>query len=171
MEKYDKQSEDEVWWKEEFEEGWWKDISWIHPQDTEPSGVSLFIDYMLDKAIITPEAVKIASWIPHRLILLEIQHPLKGTERLSFMISPTSVTPGIPDTTPDVIITYNYYDLAKFLIGREKDFTLSFWAGHSRVYGNLTALLDLADILEVALGKSIEEAKKDRTRNWPVGYP
>lgn len=164
-------SEKEPWWKKEFKEGWWKDVSWIHPQETEPSGVALFIDYMLDKAIITPEAVKIASWIPHRLILLEIVHPLKGTERLSFMISPTSVSPGIPDATPDVIITYAYYDLAKFLIGKEEDFTITFWKGHSRVYGNLTALIDLADILEVALGKPIEDAKKSRPRNWPVGYP
>ena len=54
---------------------------------------------------------------------------------------------------------------------KEKDFTMTFWKGHSQVYGNLTALIDLADILEVALGKSIDEAKSTRPKNWPVGYP
>lgn len=163
--------EKKEWWEEEFKGEWWKKVDWIKAHDTEPSGIMLFIDYMLDKAIITPEAVKIASLIPHRLILLEIVHPTKGKERLSFMISPTSVNPGVPDAEPDLIISFNYYDLARFLMDKEPDFTMPFWLGRARIYGNLTVLVDLADILEVAKGKKIEKAKEDRPFIWPVGHP
>ena len=71
-------AKEEEWWEKEFEDKWWHKISWVRDKgDVEPAGVMLFIDYMLDQAIITPEAVKIASLIPHRLILLEIFHPKK----------------------------------------------------------------------------------------------
>ena len=159
------------WWEDEFKDGWWKKVDWIKAHDTEPAGIMLFIEYMLDKAIITPEAVKVASLVPHRLILLEIVHPTRGKEHLSFMISPTSVNPGIPDAEPDVLLSFNYYDLARFLMDEENDFTMPFWLGRARIYGNLTVLLDLADILEVAKGKTIDTAKEDRPFLWPVGHP
>ncbi|MHA1265493.1 MAG: hypothetical protein ACTSRS_09685 [Candidatus Helarchaeota archaeon] len=159
------------WWEEEFKGEWWKGIDWIKDHGGEPAGIMLFIDYMLDKAIITPDAVKVASLIPHRLILLEIVHPTRGKEHLSFMISPTSVNPGVPDAEPDLTISINYYDLARFLMDKETDFTMPFWLGRARIYGNLTVLVDLADILEVAKGKKIEKAKEDRPFIWPIGHP
>ncbi|MHA1798115.1 MAG: hypothetical protein ACTSVY_06660, partial [Candidatus Helarchaeota archaeon] len=118
------------------------------------------------------EAVKIASLIPHRLILLEIFHPKKKMiERLSFMISPTSVDPAVPDTEPDLVFRFNYYDLANFLTGKVNDFSLGVWLGRAEVFGNLVALLDESDILEVAAGKKIDEAKNSRPKFWPVGFP
>jgi hypothetical protein len=165
------QEKEKEWWEEEFKGKWWEGVDWIKSHDTEPSGIMLFIDYMLDKAIITPEAVKIASLIPHRLILLEIVHPTRGTEQLSFMVSPTSVNPGVPDAEPDLVLSFNYYDLARFLLDKESDFTMPFWLGRARIYGNLTTLVDLADILEVAKGKKIDRAKEDRPFIWPVGHP
>ncbi len=167
----EKTTEKKEWWEEEFKGEWWKGIDWIKDHGGEPAGIMLFIDYMLDKAIITPEAVKVASLIPHRLILLEIVHPTKGKEHLSFMISPTSVNPGIPDAEPDILLSFNYYDLARFLMDKENDFTMPFWLGRARIYGNLTVLADLADILEVAKGKTIDRAKEERPLIWPVGHP
>lgn len=164
--------EKKEWYEEEFQDKWWYEISWIRQKtETEPSGLMLFVDYMLDQAIITPEAVKIASLIPHRLVLIEIVHPKKKMiERLSFMISPTSVTPDIPDTEPDLIIRISYYDIAKFLLGKAS-FSESFFLGRGELFGNLLALIDIADILEVAQGKKIEQAKEQRPRIWPVGFP
>ncbi len=160
------------WWENEFDERWWHQIPWVRDKgDIEPAGVMLFMDYMLDQAIITPEAVKIASLIPHRLILLEIFHPVKNmVERLSFMISPTSINPEVPDTEPDMVFRFNYYDLAKFLMGKS-DFSTGAWLGRAEVYGNIVSLLDMADILEVAAGKKIDEAKSSRPKFWPIGYP
>ncbi|MHA1299808.1 MAG: hypothetical protein ACTSO9_10265 [Candidatus Helarchaeota archaeon] len=160
------------WYEEEFPDKWWHEIPWIRQKtESEPSGLMLFIDYMLDQAIITPEAVKIASLIPHRLILIEIVHPKKKViERLSFMISPTSVTPEVPDTEPDLIIRISYYDIAKFLLGKA-GFSESFFLGRGELYGNALALIDIADILEVAQGKEIEKAKEARPKIWPVGFP
>ena len=160
------------WYEEEFPDKWWFGIPWIRQKtETEPSGLMLFIDYMLDQAIITPEAVKIASLIPHRLILIEIIHPKKKTiERLSFMISPTSVTPEVPDTEPDLIIRISFYDIAKFLLGKAS-FSESFFLGRGELYGNALALIDIADILEVAQGKEINRAKEERPKIWPVGFP
>ncbi|MHA1376957.1 MAG: hypothetical protein ACTSRG_01120 [Candidatus Helarchaeota archaeon] len=160
------------WYEEEFPDKWWHQIPWIRQKtDSEPSGLMLFIDYMLDQAIITPEAVKIASLIPHRLILIEMVHPKKKViERLSFMISPTSVTPEVPDTEPDLIIRISYYDIAKFLLGKAS-FSESFFLGRGELYGNALALIDIADILEVAQGKEIEKAKESRPKIWPVGFP
>jgi len=162
----------ENWWEDEFEDKWWHQISWVRDKgDIEPAGVMLFMDYMLDQAIITPDAVKIASLIPHRLILLEISHPVKNmVERISFMISPTSINPEVPDTEPDLVFRFNYYDLANFLMGRSS-FSLGAWLGRAEVYGNVVALLDMADILEVASGKQINEAKEQRPKFWPVGHP
>ena len=160
------------WYEEEFPDKWWHQIPWIRQKtDTEPAGVMLFVDYMLDQAIITPEAVKIASLIPHRLILIEMVHPKKKTiERLSFMISPTSVTPEIPDAEPDLIIRVSYYDIARFLLGKAT-FSESFFVGRGELYGNALALIDIADILEVAQGKEIQQAKEQRPSIWPVGFP
>ncbi|HUX98089.1 MAG TPA: hypothetical protein VMV49_00925 [Candidatus Deferrimicrobium sp.] len=169
--KEEKSAPEKQWWEEEFQGKWWEGVDWIKSHDTEPSGIMLFIDYMLDKAIITPDAVKIASLIPHRLILLEIVHPTRGTEQLSFMVSPTSVNPGVPDAEPDLVLSFNYYDLARFLLDKENDFTMPFWLGRARIYGNLTVLVDLADILEVAKGKKIDRAKEERPFIWPVGHP
>lgn len=165
-------SEDKEWYEKEFKDKWWHEISWIRTKsDVEPAGLMLFMDYMLDQAIITPEAVKIASLIPHRLVLLEIIHPKKNTiERLSFMVSPTSVTPEIPDVEPHLVFRFDYYDLAKFLMGTQ-DFTLSAFLGRAEIYGNIIALLDIGDILEVAQGKTIDDAKNDRPKFWPVGFP
>ena len=161
------------WWEDEFEEKWWHTIPWVRDKgDVEPAGMMLFMDYMLDQAIITPEAVKIASLIPHRLILLEIFHPVKNMiERISFMISPTSVDPSIPDTEPDMVFRFNYYDLAQFLMGKVNEFSLGAWLGRAEVFGNVVALLDQSDILEVAAGKKINETKESRPPFWPVGYP
>ncbi|MHA1893457.1 MAG: hypothetical protein ACTSX4_03035 [Candidatus Helarchaeota archaeon] len=172
-EKTKAKEEEKEWWEKEFEDKWWHKISWVRDKgDVEPAGVMLFIDYMLDQAIITPEAVKIASLIPHRLILLEIFHPKKKMiERLSFMISPTSVDPAVPDTEPDLVFRFNYYDLANFLTGKVNDFSLGVWLGRAEVFGNLVALLDESDILEVAAGKKIDEAKNSRPKFWPVGFP
>lgn len=160
------------WYEEEFPDKWWHQIPWIRQKtETEPGGLTLFIDYMLDQAIITPEAVKIASLIPHRLVLIEIVHPKKKMiERLSFMISPTSVTPEVPDTEPDLVIRMSYYDIAKFLMGKAS-FSESFFLGRGELYGNVLALIDIADILEVAQGKPIIEAREARPRIWPVGFP
>ncbi|NVM01455.1 MAG: hypothetical protein HWN67_03920 [Candidatus Helarchaeota archaeon] len=164
--------EEKEWYEEEFPDKWWFQISWIRQKtETEPSGLMLFIDYMLDQAIITPEAVKIASLIPHRLVLIEIVHPKKKLiERLSFMISPTSVTPDIPDTEPDLIIRISYYDIAKFLLGKAS-FSESFFLGRGEIFGNVLALIDIADILEVAQGKKMDQAKEARPKIWPVGFP
>jgi hypothetical protein len=160
------------WYEEEFPDKWWFEIPWIRQKtESEPSGLILFVDYMLDQAIITPEAVKIASLIPHRLILIEMVHPKKKIiERLSFMISPTSVTPEVPDTEPDLIIRISFYDIAKFLLGKAS-FSESFFLGRGELYGNPLALIDIADILEVAQGKEIEKAKEARPNFWPVGFP
>jgi hypothetical protein len=48
---------------------------------------------------------------------------------------------------------------------------MPFWLGRARIYGNLTVLIDLADILEVAKGKTIDQAKESRPFIWPVGHP
>jgi len=167
------ETQEKEWYEREFKEKWWHDIPWVRDKgDVEPAGVQLFMDYMLDQAIITPEAVKVASLIPHRLILLEIFHPKKNmVERLSFMISPTSINPEVPDTEPDLVFRFNYYDLANFLMSKTNDFSLGAWLGRAEVFGNLVAFLDESDILEVAAGKKIDDAKKQRPIFWPVGYP
>ena len=99
------------------------------------------------------------------------KHERKKTiERLSFMISPTSVTPEVPDTEPDLIIRISFYDIAKFLLGKAS-FSESFFLGRGELYGNALALIDIADILEVAQGKEINRAKEERPKIWPVGFP
>ena len=160
------------WWVDEFPDKWWLTKEWIKIKgEAEPPGMMLLMNYMLENAIITPAAVKIASLIPRRLMFIEIYHPVKDTvEKVGFQISPMSVVMDAPDEEPDLVFRMNYYDLVRFLDGQQ-NFSLAAFLGRAEVYGNLVGLFDIGDVLEVAQGKEINSAKAERTSFWPLGIP
>ena len=150
----------------ELPDGWWKGIDWLKSHEKEPTLEELIYGFITGRVVIAPEALDVASKIPPRVIVLRTEHPKRGTEALTMMFAPVSIRAGEPDAEPDLTLTFKYYDLARSMIG-ELDIMAAIWGGRAEFIGNITAAMDLKDILDLSTGK--ERGK--RVPAWPVGAP
>jgi len=151
----------------ELADQWWKEVDFILPGRTEePTIFEIFHDMMVSNIVGNPKAVEVAGYFVPRVILLEIEHPRRETEYVRIMISPTDIAPGIPDAEPDLIIHFRYYDFIRTLLG-EIDIMAPLWSGGGWIIGNMTAALDLRDIMDAANGKEVQQ----RPKIWPLGSP
>jgi hypothetical protein len=121
---------------------------------------------MVSNIVGNPKAVEIAGFFVPRVILLEIDHPKRETEYVRIMISPTDIAPGIPDAEPDLIIHFRYYDFIRTMLG-ELDIMTPLWSGGGWILGNMTAALDLRDIMDAANEREVQK----RPKIWPLGSP
>ena len=159
--------EKETYTYRELADGWWKDVDFILPgRDIEPTVFEIFHDMMVSNIVGNPKAVEIAGFFVPRVILLEIDHPKRETEYVRIMISPTDIAPGIPDAEPDLIIHFRYYDFIRTLLG-EIDIMTPLWSGGGWILGNMTAALDLRDIMDAANEREVQK----RPKIWPLGSP
>ncbi|MHA1379499.1 MAG: hypothetical protein ACTSRG_14090 [Candidatus Helarchaeota archaeon] len=151
----------------ELADNWWREVEFILPGRTEePTIFEIFHDMMVSNIVGNPKAVEVAGYFVPRVILLEIDHPKRETEYVRIMISPTDIAPGIPDAEPDLIIHVRYYDFIRTLLG-EIDIMAPLWSGGGWILGNMTAALDLRDIMDAANGKDVQP----RPKIWPLGSP
>ena len=89
-------------------------------------------------------------------------------EYVRIMISPTDIAPGTPDAEADLLVNINYYDLMRVLSGEPNfDIMTPLWGGAGQLIGNVTAGLDLKDILDAA----VEKKRVPRPSIWPLGNP
>ncbi|MHA1267169.1 MAG: hypothetical protein ACTSRS_18155 [Candidatus Helarchaeota archaeon] len=153
----------------ELPEGWWHKADFLMPHDEEPTAFEALQDFMVNKIVPSPTAVELAGNFVSRVILLEVEHPKKDTyEYVRIMISPTDIAPGTPDAEADLIVHINYYDLMRVLCGEPNfDIMTPLWAGAGYLIGNVTAGLDLKDILDAA----VEKERVPRPSIWPLGNP
>lgn len=153
----------------ELPDGWWQSADFLMPRESEPSAFEALHDFMVNKVVPSPLAVELAGHFVSRVILLEVEYPQREEyEYVRIMISPTDIAPGIPEAEADLIVHINYYDLMRVLSG-EPDFDIMtpLWAGAGTLIGNVTAGLDLKDILDAA----VEKEKVPRPQIWPRGNP
>lgn len=152
----------------ELEDGWWKTKNWLFPREDEPSAFEALHDFMINKIVPSPKAVEMAGYFVPRVILIEVLHPRRESEFVRIMLSPTDIAPGIPDTESDLIVKIQYYDLMRVLDAEEGfDIMTPLWAGGGQLIGNVTAGLDLKDLLDAAN----EKPHIDRPSIWPMGNP
>ncbi|KPV65187.1 MAG: hypothetical protein AOA65_0409 [Candidatus Bathyarchaeota archaeon BA1] len=154
---------------QERPDGWWRDppqSEWILDRGHEPTTFELFHDFIIGKAVTTPEAVAVASMPPSRLIQFDITHPRRGVEYVRLFLSPTDVLEGPAEEEPDLTIRMNYYDLVAILLG-ELSVMGAFWGGKATVIGNLTAGIDLFDTIQAIHKKG----RTPRPDFWPSGHP
>ena len=151
----------------ELEEGWWKTRDWLFPREKEPTAFEAMHDFMINRIVPNPKAVEMAGYFVPRIILLEVLHPKRESEYVRIMLSPTDIAPGVPDSESDLIIQIQYYDLMRALDGGDFDIMTPLWGGNAYLIGNVTAGLDLKDLLDAANSKPII----DRPRIWPTGNP
>lgn len=151
-------------------EGWWKKVDWLSPDhresDREPTAFEVMIDYMVYKSVSNPRSVEFSRKLPPRCVLFEIEHPKRGNEYITIMISPSSIKEGIPDKEPDLIIHQKYYDMVRVNLD-EIDSDIPRYAGRTHLIGNTTVALDLRDLNDISQGKE----PIPRPRAWPVGHP
>ncbi|MFX1452914.1 MAG: hypothetical protein ACFFCM_18910 [Promethearchaeota archaeon] len=151
----------------ELADQWWKDVDFILPgREEEPTVFEIFHDMMVSNIVGNPKAVEIAGYFVPRVILLEIDHPKRETEYVRIMISPTDIAPGIPDAEPDLIIHFRYYDFIRVLLG-DVDIMTPLWSGGGWILGNMTAALDLRDVMDAANEREVQK----RPKIWPLGSP
>jgi hypothetical protein len=153
----------------ELADGWWQTADFLMPRDTEPSAFEALHDFMVNKIVPSPIAVELAGHFVSRVILLEVEHPKKPDfEYVRIMISPTDIAPGIPQAEADLVVHLKYYDLMRVLSGEPNfDIMTPLWGGAGTLIGNVTAGLDLKDILDAA----VEKEKVIRPQIWPLGNP
>ncbi len=149
---------------------WWIDEDWISLKDKEPTPYVLLFDFIINKVTASPECIITSSNFPPRSIIFETTHPVRGVEYARLRISPTSVVEGAPEPGSnievDLILKMDYYDLAKMLIGTESVMA-PIADGRTVLIGNLTAGIDLKDIVDLANGRP----KEGRAMMWPDGHP
>ena len=74
----------------------------------------------------------------------------------------------MPDAESDLIIKIQFYDLMRVLDAEEGfDVMTPLWGGNAFLIGNVTAGLDLKDLLDAANDKP----QISRPRIWPMGNP
>ena len=153
----------------ELPEGWWLEADFLMPRQEEPTAFEALQDFMVNKIVPSPTAVELAGNFVSRVILLEVEHPRKDTyEYVRIMISPTDIAPGTPEAEADLVVHINYYDLMRVLAGESNfDIMTPLWAGAGYLIGNVTAGLDLKDILDAA----VEKERVPRPNIWPLGNP
>ena len=153
----------------ELPDGWWEDADFLMPRESEPSAFEALHDFMVNKIVPSPTAVELAGHFVSRIILLEVKHPKKEEiEYVRIMISPTDIAPGTPEAEADLRVRINYYDLMRVLNGEANfDIMTPLWAGAGELIGNVTAGLDLKDILDAA----VEKERVPRPAIWPLGNP
>ncbi len=153
----------------ELPDDWWKEADFLMPRQTEPTAFEALHDFMINKIVPSPDAVELAGYFVSRIVLLEVEHPRKQEfEYVRIMISPTDIAPGTPEAEADLLIHIRYYDLMRVLNGeKEFDIMTPLWAGAGHLIGNVTAGLDLKDILDAA----VEKKRITRPAIWPVGNP
>ncbi|NVM01330.1 MAG: hypothetical protein HWN67_03280 [Candidatus Helarchaeota archaeon] len=163
----EEEGEKETYTYRELADGWWKNVDFILPgREIEPTVFEIFHDMMVSNIVGNPKAVEIAGFFVPRVILLEIDHPRRETEYVRIMISPTDIAPGIPDAEPDLIIHFRYYDFIRTILG-EIDIMTPLWSGGGWILGNMTAALDLRDIMDAANEREVQK----RPKIWPLGSP
>ncbi|NVM03043.1 MAG: hypothetical protein HWN67_11940 [Candidatus Helarchaeota archaeon] len=152
----------------ELEENWWKSKDWLFPREEEPTAFEAMHDFMINKIVPNPKSVEIAGYFVPRIILLEVLHPKREPEFVRIMLSPTDIAPGVPDAESDLIIKIQYYDLMRVLDAEEGfDVMTPLWGGNAFLIGNVTAGLDLKDLLDAANNKP----HIARPSIWPMGNP
>ncbi|MFX0132576.1 MAG: hypothetical protein ACFFDN_02900 [Candidatus Hodarchaeota archaeon] len=152
----------------ELEENWWKNKDWLFPREEEPTAFEAMHDFMINRIVPNPKAVEIAGYFVPRIILLEVLHPKRKPEFIRIMLSPTDIAPGVPDAESDLIIKIQYYDLMRVLDAEEGfDVMTPLWGGNGFLIGNVTAGLDLKDLLDAANNRP----HISRPRIWPMGNP
>ena len=153
----------------ELPDKWWLDADFLLPRQEEPTVFEALHDFMVNKIVSSPNAVELAGNFVSRIILLEVKHPKKDEfEYVRIMISPTDIAPGTPDAEADLFVHINYYDLMRVLSGDPNfDIMTPLWAGAGHLIGNVTAGLDLKDILDAA----VEKERVPRPSIWPLGNP
>ena len=151
----------------ELADRWWKDVDFILPgREEEPTIFEIFHDQMISGIVGNPDAISVAAEFVTRTILIEVEHPKRGLEFVRIMINPMDISPGIPDQEPDLIIHMRYYDFVRTILG-EIDMMSPIWAGNGWFLGNMTAALDMRDVMEVANGSPLP----NRPAIWPRGVP
>ena len=153
----------------ELPDKWWQEEDFLMPRDAEPTTFEALHDFMINKIVPSPDAVELAGNFVSRIVLLEVEHPKKDSyEYVRIMISPTDIAPGTPEAEADLIVHINYYDLMRVLSGEQNfDIMTPLWGGAGYLIGNVTAGLDLKDILDAAVEKEIVP----RPAIWPLGNP
>lgn len=148
---------------------WWLKADFLMPREDEPTAFEALHDFMVNKIVPSPIAVELAGNFVSRVILLEVEHPKKPEyEYVRIMISPTDIAPGIPEAEADLVVHINYFDLMRVLSGEPNfDILTPLWAGAGYLIGNVTAGLDLKDILDAA----VEKERVPRPSIWPLGNP
>ena len=151
----------------ELPDGWWKKVDWLKTHEKEPTFEELIYGFTTGKIMTVPEALDLAAQIPPRLIVIRAEHPKRGIESLTMMFAPVSIKPGEPEgEEPDLTLTLKYYDLVRSMIG-EIDIMTAFFSGRGEINGNLTAAMDLKDIIDAASGRG----KSGRPSAWSLGAP
>ncbi|NVM53355.1 MAG: hypothetical protein HWN66_06590 [Candidatus Helarchaeota archaeon] len=153
----------------ELPDGWWLETNFLLPREKEPTAFEALQDFMINKIVPSPTAVELAGHFVSRIVLLEVEHPKKDEyEYVRIMISPTDIAPGTPNAEADLLVHTNYYDLIRVLKGEPNfDIMTPLWAGAGYIIGNVTAGLDLKDIIDAA----VEKERVPRPSIWPLGNP
>lgn len=157
-------------------EGWWKEdpqSQWITDRGREPTAFELLHDFIIGKVMSVPEAVSVASLPPTRLYHFKIDHPERGREEARLTMNPTDVMEGAPDQEPDLVLQMDYYCLVGMLLGEVPVFT-PIYEGRAKITGNMTAGMDLSDVLQCTHGLKIPSNSPTPTPRpdvWPCGHP
>ncbi len=168
-----KKEEEHIKPKPPLPEDWYKNVDWINLKDKEPDLYTLLFDFLINKMAPCPACVMTTANFPPRSILIETRHPIRGVEYARMRISPGSVVNGAPDPGSmievDTVLRIDYYDLVRILLG-EIDTIDPIADGSATYIGNMTALLDLKDAIDLAI-KGDLSAKVPRPLMWPDGHP
>ncbi|MBD3227502.1 MAG: hypothetical protein GF329_04865 [Candidatus Lokiarchaeota archaeon] len=160
-----------------LEDDWWNKEDWIIPEydedgeefeDKEPRVYQLIHDFVINKVIPSPKCVELSGRYVSRVITMEVEHPDRPGENeyARILLSPTDIADGVPDAEPDLVIHIDYYDLVRALRG-ELNLMAPLMAGRGYLLGNITAAIDLQDMMDAANGKEVVE----RPDCWPRGHP
>lgn len=149
-------------------EKWWLEKEWIFPpeEDREPTCYEVVYSFIINKVVPCARCVELSGRFLPRTIVIESEHPIRGTEYARIIISPVDVADGAPTVEPDLIIHIRYYDLVRALDG-EIDIMQPLFFGNGWLVGNTTTGFDLKDLVDVANGKKLV----DRPKAWPIGHP
>ena len=175
-EKDKKEEKEEVGAYKRLEGKWWENEDWIIPdydddeaEDKEPTAYKLIHDFVINKVVPNNKCVELSGRYVSRVITIEVSHPDSKDGRCQYariMLSPTDIADGVPDAEPDLVVHIDYYDLARALQG-DLDLMYPLLTGRGFLLGNITAAIDLKDIIDAANGVPVTP----RPDCWPLGHP
>ena len=134
---------------------WWKEEDWILPpykNDIEPSIFKIIKDFVENKIIQNNKCLKQSKKNKLQVITFEVEHPDEDEYIFQYthiLLNPIQVRDGVPDSTPDVILHIDYYDLIRILKG-EIDLINILMVKRGYLIGDVSPISNFKDIIDIS---------------------